>query len=163
MTNKVDQASAEILRYKYDAGGRLTNRWSAAKGNTYYSYDAVGNLTNVDYPAGTTDLRYQYDARNRVTNMVDAVGTTKYTCTAHPFPSFGRLADGVLERRDHSTLVFYLLSAGDADSGSSMVSANSARRLNQHRTGPRWLKYAVRTWLNPAVRQNSAKSRTEKK
>ncbi len=90
VTNKVDQASAEILRYKYDAGGRLTNRWSAAKGNTYYAYDAVGNLTNVDYPAGTTDIRYQYDARNRVTNMVDAVGTTKYTYTACERPDRGR-------------------------------------------------------------------------
>jgi len=36
VTNKLDQASAQILRYQYDAGGRLTNRWSAAKGNTAY-------------------------------------------------------------------------------------------------------------------------------
>ena len=37
-TNKTDQAGTEILRYKYDADGRLTNRWSAEKGHTYYTY-----------------------------------------------------------------------------------------------------------------------------
>jgi YD repeat-containing protein len=82
VTNKLDQASAQILRYQYDAGGRLTNRWSAAKGTTGYLYDAAGNLTKVDYPAGTTDITMAYDARNQLTNMVDAAGTTKYTYTA---------------------------------------------------------------------------------
>jgi len=38
-TNKLDQAGTEILRYKYDADNRLTNRWSIEKGNTYYAYD----------------------------------------------------------------------------------------------------------------------------
>src|SRR5205823_3952297 len=41
VTNKLDQASVEILRYSYDANSRLTNRWSAAKGNTVYTYDSV--------------------------------------------------------------------------------------------------------------------------
>ncbi|MGI8966412.1 MAG: RHS repeat-associated core domain-containing protein, partial [Limisphaerales bacterium] len=81
VTNKIDQASAEILRYKYDADNRLTNRWSAAKANTYYSYDNVGNLTFVDYTS-SPDLTFAYDALNRLTNMVDAVGATKYTYTA---------------------------------------------------------------------------------
>jgi YD repeat-containing protein len=77
VTNKVDQASVEILRYTYDANSRLTNRWSKAKLNTKYKYDAVGNLTNVDYNA-STDIRLAYDALNRLTNMVDAAGTTAY-------------------------------------------------------------------------------------
>jgi len=79
VTNKLDQASVEILRYQYDADSRLTNRWSKAMGNTAYLYDAVGNLTKVDYPSGTTDITLAYDALNRLTNMVDAAGTTKYT------------------------------------------------------------------------------------
>src|SRR6266571_8320312 len=79
VTNKLDQASVEILRYQYDAASRLTNRWSKAMLNTAYLYDAVGNLTKVDYPSGTTDITYAYDALNRLTNMVDAAGTTKYT------------------------------------------------------------------------------------
>jgi RHS repeat-associated protein len=78
VTNKLDQASVEILRYKYDADNRLTNRWSKAKGDTYYTYDNVGNLTFINYPANP-DITLQYDALNRLTNMVDAVGTNAYS------------------------------------------------------------------------------------
>jgi YD repeat-containing protein len=74
----VDATSTEIFRYNFDPNGRLTNRWTAAKGNTVYRYDALGNLTNVDY-AVSPDLTMQYDALNRLTNMVDAVGTNVYT------------------------------------------------------------------------------------
>src|SRR6266498_1333723 len=81
VTNKLDQAAVEILRYKYDPDSRLTNRWSVAKTNTYYAYDPVGNITNIDYPA-STDVKFQYDPLNRVTNMVDAAGTTKYAYAA---------------------------------------------------------------------------------
>ena len=77
VTNKLDQAGTEILRYSYDAEGRLKSRWSVAKGTTYYTNDAVGNLTRVNYPA-SADVTFGYDALNRVTNMVDAVGTTLY-------------------------------------------------------------------------------------
>jgi RHS repeat-associated protein len=78
---KWDAKGTNILAYLYDAGGRLTNRWSRAKGNTRYLYDPVSNLTNVDYPA-STDLRFKYDALNRLTNMVDAAGTTVYSYTS---------------------------------------------------------------------------------
>jgi YD repeat-containing protein len=81
VTNKLDQAGTEILRYTYDPNNRLTNRWSAAKGDTKYAYDPVGNLTNIDY-AVSTDVRMQYDWLNRLTNMVDASGTNKLTYTA---------------------------------------------------------------------------------
>jgi len=80
VTNKVDQATTEILRYTYDANGRLASRWSAAKGTTYYDNDPIGNLSTINYPQAT-DISFAYDAMNRVTNMVDAVGTTKYTYT----------------------------------------------------------------------------------
>lgn len=81
VTNKLDQAGTEILRYKYDPDSRLTNRWSVGMGDTKYKYDPAGNLTNIDY-AVSTDVRFGYDALNRVTNMVDAVGTTKYAYAA---------------------------------------------------------------------------------
>jgi YD repeat-containing protein len=80
VTSKTNQAGTEILRYQYDANGRLTNRWSLAKGNTRYVYDADGNLTLIDYPT-SPDITMQYDANNRLTNMIDAVGTTRYTYT----------------------------------------------------------------------------------
>jgi RHS repeat-associated protein len=81
LTNKLDQAGAVILRYGYDPAGRLLSRWSAAFGTTYYTNDAVGNLTYIDYPH-STNVSLQYDSLNRLTNMVDASGTTKYTYTA---------------------------------------------------------------------------------
>ena len=78
VTNKLDQAAVEILRYKYDRDSRLTNRWSKAKGDTFYTYDNTGNLTFINYPV-SPDITLQYDALNRLTNMVDAVGTTAFT------------------------------------------------------------------------------------
>ena len=81
VTNKVDQAGTAILRYSYDTDNRLLSRWSAAKGTTYYTNDAVGNLTVVKYPVSPV-ITYAYDALNRVTNMVDEVGTNKYGYTA---------------------------------------------------------------------------------
>jgi YD repeat-containing protein len=77
VTNKVDAAGTEILRYQYDADSRLTNRWSGAKCTTTYRYNAAGSLTNVIYPVSPS-LAFTYDALERLTNMVDAVGTTAY-------------------------------------------------------------------------------------
>ena len=78
VTNKLDQAGTEILRYVYDPDGHLASRWSMAKGTTYYTNDAVGNLLAINY-SSSSDVSFAYDAMNRLTNMVDAVGTTKYT------------------------------------------------------------------------------------
>jgi YD repeat-containing protein len=80
VTNKLDQSNAEILRYTYDPLGRLTNRWSAAKGNTKYKFDSVGNLTNIIYPVSGT-ISYSFDSLNRLTNMIDVVGTNAFTYT----------------------------------------------------------------------------------
>jgi RHS repeat-associated protein len=88
-TNKLDQAGTVVLTYQYDAGSRLTNRWSAAKLNTRYKYDNAGNLTVIDYSGGATpptfNVTNSYDALNRLTNMVDGVGVTKYTYTSGGF------------------------------------------------------------------------------
>jgi RHS repeat-associated protein len=77
-TSKTNQAGTEVLRYQYDASSRLTNRWSAAKTNTVYAYDKVGNLTNVNYSV-SPDITLQYDALSRLTNMVDAAGTSTFS------------------------------------------------------------------------------------
>jgi RHS repeat-associated protein len=81
VTNKLDQAGTEILRYYYNADNRLTNRWTAALGNTGYYYDPVGNLTNIYY-ASSPNVAFAYDALNRRTSMVDASGTTTFAYTA---------------------------------------------------------------------------------
>lgn len=84
-TNKVDAAGNTVFVYQYDANNRLTNRWTPAKGPTTYRYDALGNLTNVDYTGGTNAMSpvyLAYDVLNRLTNMVDGVGTNAYTYDA---------------------------------------------------------------------------------
>jgi len=84
-TNQVDSTGTTILRFKYDALGRLTNRWSAAKGDTFYSYDQAGNLKTIDYPA-SPDVSFTYDGENRLFMMDDAVGHSMFNYT-----SFGAL------------------------------------------------------------------------
>src|SRR5881409_60388 len=74
VTNKVDAATITNFVYKYDANDRLTNRTDALTRQTTYRFDAVGNLTNLVYPALT--IQYAYDGLNRMTNVADAVGTT---------------------------------------------------------------------------------------
>ena len=54
---------------------RLTNRWSLAKSNAVYAYDAVGNLTNLTYHTNHA-LSFAYDPKNELTTMSDGVGTT---------------------------------------------------------------------------------------
>ena len=50
-------------------------------GTNSYTFDPIGNLTNIIYP-GNIPVSYAYDGLNRLTNMVDAVGTTKFNYTA---------------------------------------------------------------------------------
>jgi YD repeat-containing protein len=80
VTNKVDATSTTILTNGYDADNRLTNRWSAQKGNTVYGYDNVGNLTSVTYPTNHA-LAFFYNAMNWLTSMSDGIGTTAFTYT----------------------------------------------------------------------------------
>ena len=78
LSNKVDAASAEVLRYAYDATGLLTNRWTEAKGTSTYRYAPLGQLTNVVYPVSPA-LTLQYDLLGRLTNLVDGIGQTHYS------------------------------------------------------------------------------------
>ena len=72
VTNKTDTLGAVLFAYRYDANGRLTNRWTPAKLDTGYGYDALGNLTNVDYTA-SPDIRLAYDAlRSTLPSLMSA-------------------------------------------------------------------------------------------
>jgi len=83
MTNKIDALTREIFRLTYDSLDRATNRWTPAKGNVGYSFDALGNLKSTTYSnASPFTLSYLYDPLSRLTNMADAVGTTRFTYTA---------------------------------------------------------------------------------
>jgi YD repeat-containing protein len=90
LTNVVDATGTSIQRFKYDQDSRLTNCWTAAKGDTFYTVDLNGNVTFINYPS-RPDISFGYDALNRVTNTVDGADTSVFTYT-----SFAR---GVLCRR----------------------------------------------------------------
>jgi RHS repeat-associated protein len=82
VTNKVDHLGTNLFVYGYDANDRLTSRTSAAKGLATFTYDAAGNLTNIDY-AVSPDIRLQYDGNNRLTNLVSAGAfTNRFSYTA---------------------------------------------------------------------------------
>ena len=105
VTNKADNGGTTMFRYLYDPNGRLTNRWTPAFGATTCRYDAVGNLTNVDY-LSSTDINLAYDALNRVTNQVDAAGTTRYTFTddGQLFTEDGPFTSDTLTNLYHSSV-----------------------------------------------------------
>ena len=69
VSNKVDNDGNTTLVYYYDNDQRLTNRYSISKGNTYYHYDKVANLTNVAYPVSPS-ITLAYDALNRLTTCL---------------------------------------------------------------------------------------------
>jgi RHS repeat-associated protein len=77
VTNKVDASTTTNFVYQYDDDNRLTNRWTPARGNTKYRYDAAGNLTSVVYNV-SLPISLSYDADNRLNSMVDGIGTTTY-------------------------------------------------------------------------------------
>jgi YD repeat-containing protein len=54
----------------YDPRGRLTHRISGSD-NTHYTYDGVGNLTNVALPNGAL-YTYTYDQAHRLIQIADA-------------------------------------------------------------------------------------------
>lgn len=77
VTNKMDALNHVVFNFAYDADNRLTNRWTPEKGNTFYNFDAVGNLLQVRYPQQTNF--YAFDALNQLTNMVDALGSHNFS------------------------------------------------------------------------------------
>lgn len=104
-TKKYADGNTNLI-YSYDASSRLTNRWSAAKGNTKYLYDPNGNLLKIDYPS-STDVLFAYDELNRITQeSVTNVFTSSYAY--HP--------GGALKSEDgpwtSDTITYYTNSAG---------------------------------------------------
>lgn len=80
-TSKTNANGLEIERFAFDPNGRATNRWTAAKGNTAYIFDAAGNVLTINYPLSPS-INFSYDSLNRVTNRTDAVGTNVFTYNA---------------------------------------------------------------------------------
>jgi RHS repeat-associated protein len=82
VTNRFDALNREIFRYAWDAGDRLTNRWSAAKGNISYTYDPVGNQrSKTTQSGGAATTTFQYDAWGRLTSAAAPSGNYAFAYT----------------------------------------------------------------------------------
>jgi RHS repeat-associated protein len=75
---KTNADSTQAWTNTYNANGWVTAHCIPTNRVINYAYDAVGNLTNIDYP-NSPDVRLTYDAANRLTGMSDAVGTHAFT------------------------------------------------------------------------------------
>ncbi|MCH8514678.1 MAG: hypothetical protein LAT83_23900, partial [Kiritimatiellae bacterium] len=66
--------------YEYDIRGRLAKRTWARGAETVYTYNILGELTDVDYPNSTTSsVTNTYDRMGRLVEVHDASGTREYT------------------------------------------------------------------------------------
>lgn len=70
----------EAVSYTYDALNRRKTFTDGRNNTTMYSYDAVGNLAQIQYPGGETTQFPSYDATGRLLERVDGNGVhTLYT------------------------------------------------------------------------------------
>ncbi len=80
-------ANNEVLQYKYDPAGNLTNLLDGKLQSTFWGFDQFGRLTSKTNAASVEVLRYQYDANDRLTNR----WTTAKGNTAYSYDNAGKL------------------------------------------------------------------------
>ncbi len=78
LTNKVYDDGNGVT-YTYTANGRLKSRTWARGITTDYRYDALGQLTNIDYSASATNVSFTYDRIGRQSTVEDGLGTRSFT------------------------------------------------------------------------------------
>ena len=78
LTNKVYDDENGVT-YAYTANGRLRSRTWARGITTDYRYDALGQLTNIDYNASATNVSFTYDRIGRQETVTDALGTRSFS------------------------------------------------------------------------------------
>ncbi|MDD4018133.1 MAG: hypothetical protein PHV28_09320 [Kiritimatiellae bacterium] len=80
LTNKVFVDDSRV-RYTYMEGGRLATRVWARGAVTEYSYDALGQLTNVNYGGSAPGVAYAYDRLGRMLSAISPASYSLYTYT----------------------------------------------------------------------------------
>ncbi len=66
-------------QWAYRPDGALAGTMDFAGRVTTFGYSPDGELTAIDYPAGTADVSYGYDAAGNVVSMSDGLGVTTYS------------------------------------------------------------------------------------
>jgi YD repeat-containing protein len=75
-------ALGHVWSYTYDGANRLSTKTDPKSQVTTLSYNNRGDVSSIDYPAGTPDVALTYDDVRRRTQMVDGTGTTTYNYDA---------------------------------------------------------------------------------
>jgi RHS repeat-associated protein len=78
LTNKV-YADGHGPSYTYTPDGKLATRTWARGIVTTYSYDSLGQLTNISYSDGTPSVTFTFDRLGRQTTITDGAGTRAFT------------------------------------------------------------------------------------
>ena len=89
------------ISYVYDSRGRVKEQTNPDGTTLSYSYDAVGNITEIQTPTTTTTKTY--DALNRLSSVTDISGTTTYTYDAKGRQTKVTLANGTSTNYSYNT------------------------------------------------------------
>ena len=73
----VTSPESRTWEYAYDDGNHLTELTLPSTGTIGSSYDAIGRLIGVDYSDATPDVAFTYDANGNLTEMEDGEGTAE--------------------------------------------------------------------------------------
>ena len=115
MLQALDGTSATPSQIAYDSAGRAINFTDQQGRNTQVQYDAVGNRTRLQWPAGTNGgdsyfVTYNYDALNRMTE-IDANGSAVAPLAKYQWDVLSRLT--LLTHGDGTTDAYAQYDAGD--------------------------------------------------
>ena len=102
LTNKV-YADGNGTAYAYTSDGRLSRRTWARNVATDYSYDSLGQMTNIVYSDGTPGVTFVYDRLGRQAAIADGTGSRTFAYNAalqlaaetNVFGSIGRSYDAL--------------------------------------------------------------------
>jgi RHS repeat-associated protein len=78
LTNKL-YADGQGPSYTYTPDGKLATRTWARGVVTTYSYDSIGQMTNISYSDSTPSVSFAYDRLGRQTTITDGTGTRTFT------------------------------------------------------------------------------------
>jgi RHS repeat-associated protein len=76
-------ADGHKLKYTYNSIGLIEKHTNARQVDRIYSYNALNQITNINYSDDTPDITYAYDGYGRLESISDAVGTHNFSYYAN--------------------------------------------------------------------------------
>jgi YD repeat-containing protein len=130
-------ADGNLMQYRYDPSGNLTNLVYPGGKNVFYAYDSLNRLTNVtDWANRKTSL--EYDLASRVTKITRPNGTRRELT----YDDAGQTTK-VIERQASGNIIVLFRQSW------SSISRAAARPTERNFSG-RWLPDEVRWLFSPS-------------